>query len=40
MHDKTHSQIELAISKRKAGEIVFLADFRGKGTQAVRNSTP
>lgn len=34
MEEKTHSHIESAISKRKAGEIVFPADFRGKGTQA------
>ncbi len=32
--EKTHSHIETAISKRKRGEIIFLTDFRGKGTQA------
>jgi hypothetical protein len=39
MGDKTHTQIELAISRRKAGEIVFPADFRGKGTQAAIKKT-
>ena len=29
----THSQIESTLSKRKAGDIIFPTDFRGKGTQ-------
>lgn len=33
MKEGVHSSIESAISKRKAGEILFPADFRGKGTQ-------
>lgn len=39
MEEKTHSQIEAAISKRKAGEILFPAEFRGKGTQAAIKQT-
>jgi len=34
MKGQTHSDIESTISKKKAGEIIFLTDFRGKGTHA------
>jgi hypothetical protein len=34
MEDKTHTYIESTISKRKPGEILFPAEFRGKGSQA------
>jgi hypothetical protein len=34
MEGKTHNIIESAIAKKKPAEIVFPADFRGKGTQA------
>ncbi len=33
MEEKVHTHIQSSISKRKPGEILFLADFRGKGTQ-------
>ncbi len=39
MQEKTHSNIESAIAKKKAGEIFFLTDFRGKGTQAAIKQT-
>lgn len=34
MEEKVHSHIQSSISKKKAGNILFPADFRGKGTQA------
>ena len=30
--EKTHTNIELAISRKRAGELIFLTDFRGTGT--------
>lgn len=34
MEGSTHKHIEEAISKKKPGEVLFLTDFRGTGTQA------
>ncbi|HLT74019.1 MAG TPA: DUF6088 family protein [Ohtaekwangia sp.] len=34
MEMNTHTYIESAISRRKPGEIIFPAEFRGKGSQA------
>lgn len=34
MELKTHAFIDLAISRRKPGEILFPTEFRGKGSQA------
>jgi predicted transcriptional regulator of viral defense system len=34
MEEKVHSHIQTTVSRKKGGEILFPADFRGKGTQA------
>lgn len=37
--ESTHTYIEHAISRKKPGELIFAADFRGKGTEAAIRKT-
>lgn len=39
MIGKAHTAIEIAVSKKKGGEILFLTDFRGTGTQSAIKKT-
>ncbi len=32
--EKTHTSIESSLSKKKAGSVIFLSDFKGRGTDA------